>query len=163
VRRDDVAWGESFEDMQMGNGDTFHTTNCSPQTAEFNQSSKADLNWGALENMIQKQTSAEKVCVISGPVLADDDRYFHGLVKSRTEISVQIPKAFWKIVVASQGGKPVAFGFKLDQELLRINLHDEFIVPDVWRQFLRPIQEIEAGLNGLALLTSLKEWDQYVA
>ena len=158
-----MAWGDSFEDMQMGNGDTFHTTNCSPQTAEFNQSSKGDQNWGALENMIQKQTSAEKVCVISGPVLADDDRYFHGLVKSRAEVSVQIPRAFWKIVVANQGGKPVAFGFILDQELSRVSLHDEFIVTDAWMRYLRPISEIEARLGGLVRLTEYKDWDRHGA
>src|SRR5436190_20589750 len=36
VRRDDVAWGDTFDDMQMANGDTYHTTNCSPQISAFN-------------------------------------------------------------------------------------------------------------------------------
>src|SRR5262249_52405439 len=49
VRRDDVAWGKTFEEIQKGNGDTYHTTNCSPQVAGFNQSARGEDNWGDLE------------------------------------------------------------------------------------------------------------------
>jgi endonuclease G len=31
VRREDVAWGDTYEAVQFANGDTFHTTNCSPR------------------------------------------------------------------------------------------------------------------------------------
>ena len=161
VRRDDVAWGETFEDMQKGNGDTFHTTNCSPQTAEFNQSKYDDFNWGALENMVTKQTRTERVCVLSGPVLDPDDKFFHGLVKSGLKVSIQIPSRFWKIIIANQEGKPAAFGFLLDQDLSKVDLHDELVVPDVWKQFMRPISEIEGYLNGLATLGAIKDWDQF--
>jgi hypothetical protein len=37
VRREDVAWGDSYEEIRFANGDTFHTTNCSPQVAGFNR------------------------------------------------------------------------------------------------------------------------------
>ena len=76
--RDDVCWGTSFQDMQMANGDTYHTTNCTPQIAAFNQSQKGLDNWGDLENLIQRETDAEKAIVFAGPVLAPDDRHFHG-------------------------------------------------------------------------------------
>ena len=135
VRRDDVAWGDSFEDMQKGNGDTFHTTNCSPQTAEFNRGGSRDFNWGALEDMVQQETKAEKVCVFFGPVLDDGDRFFHGLVKSRAEVSIQIPKSFWKIIVANNDGEPAAFGFVLHQALLGVDLHDELAVPNAWKNY----------------------------
>ena len=161
VRRDDVAWGDSFEDMQMGNGDTFHTTNCSPQTAEFNQSKFSQFNWGALENMVQKQTNSERVCVLSGPVLDANDRFFHGLVKSGSKVSIQIPTRYWKIIVANESGKPAAFGFVLDQDLAEVDLHDEMAIPDIWKQFMRPISEIEEYLNGLATLGPIKDWDQF--
>jgi endonuclease G len=161
VRRDDVAWGETFADMQKGNGDTFHTTNCSPQTAEFNQAKHGDTNWGALENMVQRETKAEKVCVFSGPVLDDDDRYFHGTVKSGVEVSIQIPSKFWKIIVANNGGEPAVFGFVIDQDLAEVDLHNEFVVPQVWKQYMRPISEIEKYLHGLAKLNWFKAWDQY--
>jgi endonuclease G len=163
VRRDDVAWGDSFEDMQQGNGDTFHTTNCSPQTAEFNRAKPSEFNWGALENLIQKQTRTEQVCIFSGPVLAEDDRYFHGLVKSGVAVSIQIPSRFWKIIVANNDGKPAAFGFVLDQDLSDVDLHAELAIPNGWKKFMRPIAEIEGYLQGLAKLTWFKNQDQYKA
>ena len=49
VRRDDVCWGATFEDIQMGNGDTYHVTNCSPQIKPFNQGAAGEDNWGDLE------------------------------------------------------------------------------------------------------------------
>jgi endonuclease G len=163
VRRDDVAWGKSFKEMQKGNGDTFHMTNCSPQTPELNRSNLGEFNWGALENMIQRQTRTEKVCIFSGPVLEDDDHYFHGLVKSGVTVSVQIPKRFWKIIVANHEGRPAAFGFVLDQDLAEVDLYEEFAIPDAWKQYLRPIAEIERYLFGLAKLTPFKRWDQFNA
>jgi endonuclease G len=159
VRRDDVAWGSTFEDMQMGNGDTFHTTNCSPQTAEFNR--PGDMNWGALEKMVEDETAAEKVCVFSGPVLDEGDQFFHGLIKSRVPVSVQIPQRYWKIIVANVGGQPAAYGFVLDQDLSDVDLHAEMAIPDAWKDYLRPISEIESYLNGLARLPELRSWDQY--
>jgi endonuclease G len=159
VRRDDVAWGDSFKDMQKGNGDTFHMTNCSPQTAHFNR--PAEYNWGALEQMVQMQTNAEKVCIFSGPVLDDTDQYFHGLIKSGVEVSVQIPRRFWKIIVAKQGGKPAAFGFVLEQDLSDVDLYAEMAVPNAWKNYMRPISEIEGYLNGLAKLTWFVAFDQY--
>lgn len=161
VRRDDVAWGKTFEEMQKGNGDTFHTTNCSPQTSKFNQSKFKDFNWGELENMIEKQTSAEKVCILSGPVLDPEDRFFHGKVKSGVEVSIQIPTRFWKIIITNKGGKPQAFGFVLDQDLADVDLHEELIVPDAWKTYMKPLKEIEEFFDGLATLGPILKWDQF--
>lgn len=161
VRRDDVAWGTSLQTMRQGNGDTFHMTNCSPQIAKFNQSKFKGFNWGELENMIEKQTTTERVCVFSGPVLDPNDAHFHGLIRRGEEVSVQIPTRFWKIIVANQNGKPVAFGFILDQDLAEVDLHAELAIPDAWKRHLRPISEIERLLRGLVTLTPLKDWDQY--
>ena len=47
VRRDDVAWGTTYEEVRRANGDTYHVTNCSPQVARFNQSPAG--RWGRLE------------------------------------------------------------------------------------------------------------------
>lgn len=160
VRRDDIAWGKTFEEMQKGNGDTFHTTNCSPQTAKFNQSKFKDFNWGELENMVEKQTSAEKVCTISGPVLDPEDKFFHGKVKSGVEVSIQIPSRFWKIIIANKGGKPQAFGFVLEQDVSELDLHEELIVPDAWKKFMKPLKEIEEFFDGLATLGPILKWDQ---
>ncbi|MEM9761251.1 MAG: DNA/RNA non-specific endonuclease, partial [Pseudomonadota bacterium] len=51
VRRDDVAWGTTYDEMRNANGDSFHSTNCSPQVSTFNQSSRGTDNWGDLENL----------------------------------------------------------------------------------------------------------------
>ncbi|MFN9268938.1 MAG: DNA/RNA non-specific endonuclease [Planctomycetaceae bacterium] len=161
VRRDDVAWGKTLSDMQKGNGDTFHTTNCSPQTSRFNQSKFKDFNWGELENMIQKQTSSEKVCIFSGPVLDPEDKFFHGRVKSGIEVSIQIPTRFWKIIVANTAGQPQAFGFVLNQDLDEVDLHEELIVPGEWKKFMKPLREIEDLLDGLVTLGPMIKWDQF--
>jgi endonuclease G, mitochondrial len=158
VRRDDVCWGSSFDDIQMANGDTYHTTNCSPQVASFNQSARGEDNWGDLENLVQKQTKAEKVIIFSGPVLADDDPEFVGRDK-RGETRVQIPRKFWKIVVAQGPGGPAAFGFTLEQDLAAVPT--EFVVPSEWKHYMRKIADIERLLNRLVKLTGLKRIDQF--
>ena len=76
----------------MANGDTFHTTNCSPGIAGFNRSNKGKDNWGDLENLVQAQTRAEKAILFSGPVLADDDQVFNGRdIHGRVAIMIPPP------------------------------------------------------------------------
>ena len=159
VRRDDVAWGETFEDIQMANGDTYHTTNCSPQVAGFNRAA-ADENWGDLEKLIQRETGAERVCVFAGPVLQEDDRVFAGR-SEHGPVEIQIPRAFWKIVVANGDEGPRAYGFVLEQDLSDVPLEVplEFAVPQPWKRYMQSIAEIEGKLNGWVKLTWLKEHD----
>lgn len=59
VRREDVAWGDSFDEIRRANGDTYHVTNCSPQVAAFNQAAKKGV-WGQLENLILDQAKTEQ-------------------------------------------------------------------------------------------------------
>nr|WP_160163552.1 DNA/RNA non-specific endonuclease [Pirellula staleyi] len=158
VRRDDVAWGDSFLDMQKGNGDTFHTTNCSPQVAKFNQASKGVDNWGDLENLIEDETTAERVIVFAGPVLDPSDKRFNG-VDSSGPLKIQIPRQFWKIVIAKTEDGPKAFGFVLKQKLTGVPL--EFAVPEDWEPYQVSIQEIEDLLFGLATLDWCKSHDAF--
>ncbi len=160
IRRDDVCWGSSFDDIQKSNGDTYHTTNCSPQVLGFNRSAGGVDNWGDLENLVQSATKAEKVCVFSGPVLAEDDRFFPGR-DDHGAVSVRIPRAFWKIIVANASGKPAAYGFVLEQDLTNVPLHEEFIVPPTWKRFMKSIDDIEKMLGGLAKLNWFKKHDQF--
>jgi endonuclease G, mitochondrial len=157
VRRDDVCWGSSFKDIQKANGDTFHTTNCSPQVAGFNRSTEGEDNWGDLEDLVQKETDAERVIIFSGPVLDPDDLRFEGIDK-RGDVQIQIPSKFWKIVLANDEDGAKAFGFVLDQDLADVPL--EFAVPQRWRRYLRSIAEIERLLFGFASLDWLKAYDQ---
>lgn len=158
VRRDDVCWGKTLNDIRKANGDTFHTTNCSPQTAEFNRSTSGEDNWGDLENLIQKQTASEKAIIFSGPVFADDDPVFVGR-DNHGEVRVQIPRKYWKIVVAKGSSGPEVFGFVLEQDLSDSEL--EFSVPESWHAYMSSISEIEDMLNGLVRLTWLKKHDQF--
>lgn len=160
VRRDDVAWGDSFDDMRAGNGDTYHTTNCSPQVAGFNRSANGEDNWGDLENMVQKETKAERVCVFAGPVLADDDRTFRGR-DERGPAAVKIPRKYWKVIVAAGDDGPKAYGFVLEQDLsgVPVEVPPEFAVPPPWKRYMLSIGEIEAQLGGLVKLTWLKQHD----
>jgi endonuclease G len=159
VRRDDVAWGKTFEDIQKANGDTYHTTNCSPQVAGFNRAA-ADDNWGDLEKLIQRETGAERVCIFAGPVLHEDDRVFSGR-NEHGPVEVQIPRAFWKIVVAADEDGPKAYGFVLEQDLsdVPLELPLEFAVPQPWKRYMQSIGAIEEMLNGWVKLTWLKEHD----
>ena len=161
VRRDDVAWGDSFDDMQMSNGDTYHTTNCTPQTSAFNQSSKGVDNWGDLENMIQSETKAEKAIVFGGPVLAANDPFFDG-VTHQGAIKVKIPRKFWKIVVVRGTAGPEAYGFVLKHDLSDVQMRvEEFVVPAKWERFMEPLSEIEKLLKGLVTLDGLKAFDRF--
>jgi endonuclease G len=160
VRRDDVCWGPTLKDIQKANGDTYHTTNCTPQTGPFNQSAKGEDNWGDLENLIQKETKAERAIVFAGPVLAEDDRLFDGRDENGSVV-VRIPQRFWKIVVVKSGAKPQAFGFVLEQDLSDVPPHEEFIVPPAWKRYMVTIEDIEAMLFGFAKLDWLKQHDQF--
>lgn len=160
VRRDDVAWGRSFEDIQMGNGDTYFTTNCSPQVKGFNQAVHGDFNWGDLENMIQRETKAEKAIVFAGPVLSKQDRFFLGLTE-RGPVKLQIPQHFWKIIVANTDNGVKAFGFLPKQDLSRVTLEEEFAVPVDWKDYQVSMREIEDKLLDLVSLTWCKQRDAY--
>jgi len=66
VRREDVCWGKSRAEVVRANGDTFHTTNCSPQVADFNRSNEKGT-WGELEDYIQKQAKTDRFTLMAGP------------------------------------------------------------------------------------------------
>jgi endonuclease G len=160
VRRDDVVWGKTFEDMQKANGDTYHTTNCSPQVKSFNQSAQGDDNWGDLELLVQGQTKSERAILFSGPVLSDDDKVFVGRDDGGGEIRLAIPGRFWKIVVVKQGNDAGAYAFMLEQDLSRVRLVEEFAVPTAWRQYMVAVRDIETAIGGLLDMKWLIEHDR---
>ena len=95
VRREDVAWGDSYEEVQLANGDTFHTTNCSPQVAGFNQAESED-NWGDFERYVAAQVKGTATSCRA--VLADDDPSLLGVDDEARRL--QIPAAVLKVIVA---------------------------------------------------------------
>ncbi|MBY3381696.1 DNA/RNA non-specific endonuclease [Rhizobium laguerreae] len=164
VRRDDVCWGDSFDDIQMANGDTFHVTNCSPQIGEFNQAIKGKDNWGDLEELVEKQTGPkednEKIVIFAGPIFGAKDRWFNGQDDDGM-IRVQIPRAYWKIVVNRQAGSGVgAYGFILEQDIVPFT-EDEFKITPNWKGKLKRISEIQDIMRGWVDLSDLIAVDKF--
>jgi endonuclease G len=161
VRRDDVCWGRTYAQLRRANGDTFHTTNCSPQVMDFNRSNKGG-KWGELENMILKQAKTEKLAIFAGPVFDDDDDVFEG-VDERGPVSVQIPRRYWKIVFAKASGGLEAFAFILEQDLSDVALEPEFAVGAEWVPHMISIPKLEDMLTGLTFDQVIHHADQFGA
>jgi endonuclease G len=90
TRRNDPTWGTH---AARANVDTFHLTNCSPQHWKFNESIKF---WQGIERYVLEQGLfathlKKKLSVFQGPILDDADDLWAD--------DVQVPSAFWKIVV----------------------------------------------------------------
>lgn len=156
VRREDVAWGATFDEVRRANGDTYHVTNCSPQIASFNRSALQGV-WGQLENLILEQATAERYTLFAGPVLRPDDRLFRG-VDDEGQVHVAIPRQFWKIVVARSGDELRTFAFLLDQDLANTDL--EFAVDQEWRSRMISVADLEALVAGLTFPQELHDSDQ---
>jgi endonuclease G, mitochondrial len=156
VRREDVAWGDSFDELRRANGDTFHVTNCSPQVADFNRSNRKGV-WGELENIVLKQAATERYCLFAGPVFRSGDRTFRG-VDDEGDVHIAIPRQFWKIVVAQSDGALQAFAFLLDQDLSDTDL--EFAVNKEWRARMVSVPHLEKLVGGVSFPEQLHDSDQ---
>ena len=157
VRREDVAWGRSYAEVQAANGDTFHVTNCSPQVAGFNRANQED-NWGELEKFIIRQSKNSRISIFSGPVLSVTDRFFAGR-DEKGAARVQIPARYWKIIAAMNGKTLEAYAFLLTQDLGNVEL--EFTVTPVWQQHLIAITDLERIIGLLTFPKELKAADQF--
>lgn len=156
VRREDVAWGDSYQEVQFANGDTFHTTNCSPQVAGFNQAEGLD-NWGDLERYVSSQVEGDRLAVFAGPVLTEEDPTFLG-VDDDGPSRVRIPQQFWKLIVARDGGTLRAFAFVLRQDLSDVPL--EFQVDATWSGHMLTLDALEALLKIVRFPSVVRQADQ---
>jgi endonuclease G len=158
VRRDDVAWGRTYDEVRRANGDSYHVTNCSPQVSEFNQSSRGEDNWGDLENHVLSEAATERLCVFAGPVLDGTDQVFHGVGDGGSRIRARIPTRFWKVIVARVEDGVAAYGFILDQDVSDVQF--EFVVSDEFVPTMFRLSEIE-DLTGVVFDDALKQADQF--
>ena len=142
VRREDVAWGTTYEEVRRANGDTYHVTNCSPQVAGFNRSSLGEDNWGQLEDHVLTSAASERYCLFAGPVLDDKDDVFLGRVGGRARLRVKIPSRYWKVIVVRTEDGVASYGFVLEQDLLEVTF-EEFVVPENFARFMEPLEEIQ--------------------
>jgi endonuclease G, mitochondrial len=157
VRREDVAWGNSFDQVRRANGDTYHVTNCSPQVAAFNQAAKKGV-WGQLENLILDQAKTEQYSLFTGPVFGPDDPLFRG-VDDEGAVLVRIPRRFWKIVVARKDNDVATFAFLLEQDLSRTDL--EFAVDEVWRERMISVPDLQSLVAAITFPQELHASDQF--
>jgi endonuclease G len=158
VRRDDVVWGNSYADVRRANGDTYHVTNCSPQTKDFNQSAQGVENWGDLENHVLSSASKEKLTVFAGPVLDASDTVFVGAGGGGKKISAKIPSRFWKVIVAPIQDGIAAYGFVLEQDLSEVQF--EYVVSDEFVPHMYPLAEIQE-MSGVKFPSQVLDADQY--
>ncbi len=149
VRRTSAVWGDTVEEAQRANDDTFYWTNAAPQAGAFN---KGKALWLGLEDFVQRHadTFDRKLVVLAGPVLDPRDPPYRG---------VQVPLRFWKVVAFVQDGALAATGYLLDQSPLVDDLAaalDEAAAagepPPLgeFRTFQVPIADI-AALSGVVL------------
>lgn len=143
TRRADAAWGETEEEAELANSDSFHWTNCSPQHEVFNQSTKANqrglLLWGNLENHVSEQADGGKLSIFNGPIFRPNDRVHRG---------AKIPREFYKLIVyARDNGKPGAVAFILSQESLIKNLPAEEFEVGPYQPFQVKISDLQSRIK----------------
>jgi endonuclease G, mitochondrial len=156
VRREDVAWGDSYQEVRFANGDTFHTTNCTPQVAGFNQAASSE-NWGDLENYVTSQVRTDQLAIFAGPVLDEADPVFAG-EDDDGPVRVQIPRQYWKVIVARERGELLAFAFVLRQDLRGVPL--EFAVNAAWRGHMVTVEALESLLGNVRFPPEVHQADQ---
>jgi endonuclease G, mitochondrial len=148
VMRASSAWGESEEEAQQAEADTFYFTNAAPQNKLFNQGRAL---WLGLEEHLQEHADAfdRKLVVLAGPVLDAADPPYRG---------IQVPLRFWKVVAFVHDGRLAATGYVLDQTPMvgDLDAAAEARAPGAapplgpFRTFQVPIADITA-LAGVAL------------
>ena len=149
VRRQDSAWGDTDDELEFSNSDTFHLTNCTPQHEAFNRASPSTKKygtgfgiWGGFEMYTESQLLGGdlRACVLAGPVLAASDPKF-----DFGRGSVQVPLDFWKVVVVADrtGTAPAlkAYGFIMSQRDLVEQFGIEF-APGRFARFAVALAEI---------------------
>jgi endonuclease G len=149
VMRASSTWGETEEEAQRAEVDTFYFTNATPQASLFNQGRAL---WLGLEDyLLDNATTFErKLAVFAAPVLDPADPPYRG---------IQVPLRFWKVAAFLQDGELAATGYVLDQSPLVDDLEAAIEeaaaageIPPLgpFRTFQVPIADI-AALAGVGL------------
>lgn len=139
VRRRDPGWGDSREQAQQGEIDTFHYTNSVPQHEDLNQK-----DWVGLEDYVldAAETRDFKVSVFTGPVFRKSDRELRS--QSGAE-DVKIPEEFWKVAVMvhADSGKLSATGYVLSHGPMIRDLTESAFVLGKYETYQVKISKIE--------------------
>jgi len=129
TRREDPVWGKPT-DAALGNSDSMHVTNVTPQMQSFNAPIWLGLEDYALQNARQDKM---RISVITGPVLLDRDPVQYG---------VKIPRSFWKVIafIHDGTGKLTATGYSISQV---DQIREEEFVFGAYDTYQRPLSWIE--------------------
>ena len=149
VRREDNAWGDSLEEIEYSNSDTYHWTNCTPQHTAFNKENPDGKYgrkglWGAFESYVEDQLLAgeKRCCILAGPVLAKNDPK-----ADFGEGPIQYPVKFWKVIAVVNGTgskrKLTTYGFVFDQTDVVTKFGIEFTA-GAFAQYQKKLSEITA-------------------
>ncbi len=153
VRRRDPGWGDSREQAQEAEIDTFHYTNSTPQHKDLNQ-----RDWVGLEDYVLEaaETRGFRISVFTGPIFREGDRR---LREQPGAEMIQIPEEFWKIAVMvnDDTGELSATGYVLSHgEMIRDLTEAAFVLGhyETYQVRIARIEE-ETGLD----FGRLKEFD----
>ncbi len=151
VRCEDVAWGDGELELQYAVSDCYHVTNRAPKIAATRPIRDG---WGDLETHVAGQNDGTQLSVFSGPVLEPDDPE----VGAAGADVLQIPRAYWKLIVARKGNDLRAYGFLLRQDLLA--MPREFDLPESAVRFMQPVTALEK-LSGFDFDAAIRKADMY--
>jgi len=129
VQQEDATWGNTAAPAAKASADTFYFPNSAPQILKFNQSGKA---WQGLEDYCIEVFAAQtgRACVISGAIfdapkasgsptagtLALPINPTGARVADPKFLGIRVPKAFYKVVVCSDGQRLRAAAFLMSQQ-----------------------------------------------
>ena len=141
VRRMDPGWGDSRDEAQQAEIDTFHYTNSVPQHEHLNQ-----RDWVGLEDYILEAADTRdfRVSVMTGPVFRDTDRR---LIAQPGAEDIAIPESFWKIAVMVHAGtgRLSATGYILTQGDMIRDITEAAFVLGEYKTYQVSIGLIEAA------------------
>src|SRR5688572_24881216 len=149
VRRLDPVWGDSREEAERAEADTFHFTNCAPQHWRFNRLRKF---WQGIEVYILDNTEVHdlRISLFTGPVLAEDDPEMEG---------TKVPRDYWKVVaMRKQDGTVASAAYVLSQGELLKAPPEEFVFGE-YKAFQVRVSEVEER-TGLSF-GELREHDTF--
>jgi DNA/RNA endonuclease G (NUC1) len=74
-------------------------------------------------------------------------------------VRIQIPRKFWKVVLANEDGRLAAYAFILQQDLK--GLPEEFSVLPTWKPYLVSIPALQAQLTGFTFPAEIRAADRF--
>lgn len=137
VRREDVLWGDTLEEVIAANKDTFFLTNAAPQHKDFNRNAQ---RWKGLEDYALRNARLYdlRISVFTGCIFTDKDRRL---------ATVQIPAKFWKVIVMiKEDGTPSATGYIVNQDDLIEDITErELFIFEQFKTYQTDLKTIEAA------------------